>query len=215
MLTVLGRRTSFNVQKVTWLLDEIDLPFRHIELGGKFGGLDTPEFRMHNPHGKVPVLKDGDHVVWESHAMLRYLAAKYAADRFWSDDPAIRSPVDQWMDWSLSTLQHDFLSGVFWGYYRTPQEKRDWPTINRSIEKCTGHFRLLDTMLSDRENLLGATLSLADIVIGAHLYRYYNLDLERPALPHLDDWYERLRKRPAYLRNVMIPFYDLFGKLSF
>src|SRR6185312_12220146 len=88
VLTVYGRKSSFNLQKVMWLVAELGVPHRHIELGGSFGGLDTPDFRAMNPHRRVPVIDDDGTVVWESHAILRYLAARYGADRFWSGDPA-------------------------------------------------------------------------------------------------------------------------------
>lgn len=77
MLKILGRTTSFNVQKVLWLADELSLEYDHIELGGKFGGLDSQEFARLNPMKKVPVLVDEQHSIWESHTILRYLAAKY------------------------------------------------------------------------------------------------------------------------------------------
>ncbi|MEM6462833.1 MAG: glutathione S-transferase family protein [Pseudomonadota bacterium] len=215
MLTVLGRRSSANVQKVAWLIAELELPHRHIELGGAFGGLDTPEFRMMNPHGKVPVIKDGEHVVWESHAILRYLAAKYGCDRFWDKDAAQRSRVDQWMDWTQATLQIDFLNGVFWGYYRTPEAQRDQAAIERSIARCKEHFSLINAMLSQSNFLLGEDLTLADITAATHLYRYFNLGIEWPELTALDAYYNRLQKRPAYADNVMIPFDDMFGRLAF
>ena len=215
MLTVLGRRSSANVQKVAWLVAELDLPHRHIELGGSFGGLDTPEFRLMNPHGKVPVIKDGDHVVWESHAILRYLAAKHGRGTFWSDDPAERSRVDQWMDWTQATLQNDFLNGVFWGYYRTPEAQRDMDAVNRAIDRCAAHFGLLDSLVADHAFLLGDRLSLADVTAGTHLYRYHNLGIDWPELPHLAAYYGRLVGREAYARHVMVPFDELFGRLSF
>ena len=64
-LTIWGRRNSFNVQKVMWLVGELDIPHTHIDAGGDAGGLDTPDFRAMNPHGKVPVIRDVDGtVVW-------------------------------------------------------------------------------------------------------------------------------------------------------
>ena len=215
MLTVWGRRSSFNLQKVIWLVDELELPHQHIEAGGQFGGLDTPEFRQMNPHGKVPVIKDDGVVVWESHAILRYLAAQYGKDGFWSDDPTERSQSDRWMDWSQTALQPDFLVGVFWGFYRTPEAQRNLVEIQRSIERCTAHFRLLDDLLADRPFLLGDTLTLADIAIGTNLYRYFNLEIERPHIPNVEAWYQRLQQRPPYKKNVMVPFQDLYGRLGY
>src|SRR6478672_7809054 len=98
MLTIYGRKSSFNVQKVMWLIGELGVGHSHIELGGSFGGVDTPEFRTLNPHGRVPVIDDDGTIVWESHAILRYIAARYGSGTFWSDDPAQRSLADRWMD---------------------------------------------------------------------------------------------------------------------
>ena len=125
MLTVWGRRSSFNLQKVMWLVGELGIEHLHIEAGGRFVGLDTPEFRAINPHGRVPVIDDDGTIVWESHAILRYLAARYGRGSFWSDDAATRSLSDRWMDWAQTSLQPDFLLGVFWGFYRTPEPQRD------------------------------------------------------------------------------------------
>ena len=216
MLTVWGRRNSANVQKVMWLVGELGIPHQRVDAGGPFGGLDTPEFTRMSPHRKVPVIDDDGTVVWESHAILRYLAARYGADRLWSDDPAVRAGVDMWMDWTQTTLQPDFLNGVFWGFYRTPEAERNTAAIDRSVARCAIHFQLIDQMLEDgRPHLLGETMTLADIPLGTHLYRYFELEIERPDLPNVEAWYRRLQDRPAYHGHVMVPFDDLYGRLAF
>lgn len=260
MMKIWGRRSSFNVQKVLWLVDELDLVHQHIDAGGRFGGLDTPAFLAMNPNGKIPVLQDTDGtIVWESHAILRYLAAKYCGasantvearatairtasdaavgqdqaaasgvDRadtptprpahchtLWSNDPAIQSHADRWMDWTQSTLQPAFLTGVFWGFYRTPEAQRNWLAIERSLAQCAKLFRLLDSELAQRPYLTGDALTLADIAVGTALYRYYELDIERPQCPHVEAWYDRLRERDAYRNHVMIPFDELRGNLEY
>jgi glutathione S-transferase len=214
MLTVWGRRSSFNLQKVMWLVEELGIPHRHIEVGGKFGGLDTPEFSAMNPHRGVPVIDDGGTVVWESQTILRYLAARYGKDSFWSEDAIRRSQFERWMDWSQSTLQPDFLLGVFWGFYRTPEAQRNLASIQTRIERCANHFRLLDGILADRPFMLGNELTLADIPIGTNLYRYFNLEIERPDIPNVEAWYDRLRQRPGYRNHVMAPFQELYGRLD-
>jgi glutathione S-transferase len=215
MLKVWGRRSSFNVQKVMWLVDELGLAHEHIDAGGKFGGLDAPAFRAMNPHGKVPVIDDGGTVVWESHAILRYLAARHGGMRWWPVDAAQRSLADRWMDWSATTLQPDFLMGVFWGFYRTPEPQRDLPAIRKKVAACASHFQLLDRVLADRRYLLGDELTLADIPAATALYRYFGLDVERPAVPNVEAWYGRLQARPAYRAHVMLPFDELRGRLAY
>jgi glutathione S-transferase len=215
MLTVWGRRSSFNLQKVMWLVGELGLPHCHIPAGGDFGIKDTPEFLVMNPHGRVPVIDDDGVIVWESQTILRYLAAKYGQPRFWSNSPAERSYAERWMDWSQATLQPDFLNGVFWGFYRTPEARRNLPAIARKVSACGRHFELLDRILADRRFLCGDNLSLADIPAATSLYRYFEIDVDRPSIPNVEAWYRRLRERPAYREHVMVPFGELYGRLDY
>ena len=213
MLRVFGRRSSFNVQKVMWLVDEMGLAHEHIALGGDHGGLDTPEMMAMNPNGLVPVIDDGGTVVWESHAILRYLAARHGYGRFWSDDAGERSRWDRWLDWARG-FQEDFLVGVFWGLYRTPEAQRDGRAIERAIARTGEHLTLLDRVLEGRDFLLGGEPTLADIPAGALLYRLFEMDIARPEVPNVEAWYARLRTRPSYQRRVMIPFDELKGRLG-
>jgi glutathione S-transferase len=214
MLKIWGRRNSFNVQKVMWLVGELGLEHQHIDAGGSFGGLDRPEFLQMNPHGRVPVVDDDGVTVWESHSIIRYLSAKYGRGSLWIDEPAQRSFADRWMDWSLATLQPDFMD-LFWGFYRTPAEKRDWPRINARVARCAEHFRLLDRHLAGKSSLAGSRLTMADIPAGTALYRYFELDVEHPVVPNVTAWYERLQLRAPYQQHVMIPFDDLRGRLQY
>jgi glutathione S-transferase len=198
-----------------WLIGELRLEHRHIPAGGDFGLLDTPEFAAMNPAGRVPVIDDNSTVVWESHSILRYLAARHGAGRFWSADPGERSQAERWMDWSQTALQPDFMVGVFWGFYRTPEAQRDGPAIRRKIARCAEHFQLLDQLLADRPFLCGDALTLADIPAGTALYRYFEIDIERPIVPNVKAWYRRLQERPAYRDHVMVPFGELFGRLDY
>lgn len=215
MLKLYGRKSSFNVQKIMWFIAELELDCHHIELGGSFGGLDSDEFRGMNPHGRVPVIDDDGIAVWESHAILRYLAARYGRSKYWSDDPAIRSQADRWLDWAQTALQPDFLNGVFWGFYRTPEAQRDMATVNAKIGRTADHLRLLDQVLEDNPYLIGSDITLADIPAGTTLYRYFNIDIDRPRLPNVEKWYLTLQDRPAYREGVMVPFDDLYGRLDY
>ena len=213
-LTVWGRRSAFNVQKVLWLLNELDLPHRHVSAGGDKGGLDAPEFLAMNPHGRVPVIRDDNTTVWESHAILRYLAARHGGTRLWSRDLPRRSEWDRWMDWSQTEWQPAFM-GLFWSHYRVPEAERDLALIDRHAEACAICVRKLDRALRDRPFLCGDAFSLGDIPAGTALYRYHEIDVERPATPNVEAWYARLRERPAFREHVMRPFNELRGKQSF
>jgi glutathione S-transferase len=214
MLRIWGRRSAFNVQKVMWLIGELELDHVHVEAGGSFGGLDTPEFLRMNPHGRIPVLDDGGTVIWESHAIIRYLAATHSAGRLWPWDAGARSFADRWMDWSLATLQPAFMD-LFWGFYRTPEARRNRVFIDAAIERCDRHYRLLDRHLSEQPYLGADHFTVGDIPAGATLYRYLSLDVGRPDIPHVESWYGRLAERAAYREHVMIPFEELCGRLDY
>ena len=210
MLTIHGRKTSYNVQKVTWIAAELGVPNRRLDVGGRFGGLDTPEFRAMNPNGRIPVIEDEGKVIWESNAIVRYLASRYGGEAWWPSDPATHAQGDQWMEWAGNNLNVGFL-GLFMGFYRTPETKRDWTAIKANLERCAADYGLLDRVLAKRPFIAGETISVGDIPIGATLFRYFTLDIERPKLPNVEAYYRRLTERPAYSTHVMVPYEELKG----
>jgi len=176
MLRLWGRATSMNVQKAIWTLDEIGLAYERIDAGGRFGGLDKPAYRDLNPHQRIPTLEDEGVVVWESNAVVRYLAARYSEGVLWDRDPGKRAGADQWMDWMQTTLAPDFYA-LFWAVVRTPPAKQDRQQIKTLAEKVAEHYRLLDRQLEGKRFLAGDELSLADIPIGATLWRYHQMEI--------------------------------------
>jgi glutathione S-transferase len=214
MLKVWGRRSAFNVQKVLWAIGELRLPHEHIDAGGSFGGIDTPEFLTMNPHGRIPVVVDKESTLWESHTIVRYLAAAYGSGFLWPETPAERSLADRWMDWSLATFQPDFMK-LFWGFFRTPEAQHDAHLIRGTMNRCTDHLRILDAHLSTHPFLAGRAFSMGDIPAGTALYRYFEMGVAVPRLPNVRAWYEHLAERPAYREHVMVQFEELRGRLNF
>jgi glutathione S-transferase len=215
MLRIWGRSNSVNVQKVMWAVGELGLPHERVDAGGAFGGLDTEEFADLNPNRRVPVIDDGGTVIWESHAILRYLAAKYGEGTLAPGDPGLRAQSDMWTDWVLADLQPAFIGGVFWNFYRTPEEKRKWQLIRQGVARSAVLFRMLDRHLERRDYIAGATLTFGDIPAGVQLYRYFTLAIDRPELPNVEAWYARLQQRDAYRTHVMVPYDDLYGRPTF
>ena len=215
MLRIWGRRNSINVQKVMWAVGELGLAHEHIDAGGSFGGLDTDEFHAINPNRRVPVIDDDGLIVWESHAIVRYLAGKYGPRTLMPEDQGSRAQSDMWTDWVLADLQPAFISGVFWNFYRTPEAQRNWPLIRQGIARSAILFRVLDEYLEGRAFIAGDAFAFGDIPAGAQLYRYFELDIDRPSLPNVEAWYERLKTSEAYRKHVMLPFDDLYGRLTF
>lgn len=204
MVTVWGRENSTNVIKVLWLCEELRLPFTRQDVGGPFGGLQTSEFLALNPNGVIPVLEDDGAVVWESHSVLRYLAQKYGPDSLYPAEPVARSRVERWLDWHVSTLA-PVLNPVFVALYRTPLEERDTAALVTLIERLTAVMTRLDAHLAAQSFIGGARLTIADVAFGNSVWRWFAFPFERPSLPHLEEWQERLSERPGHRRYVAQP----------
>ena len=204
MLRILGRSTSSNVQKVLWAASELGLDFEREDIGGPFGGNDTPEYLALNPNGYVPTLTDGDYTLWESNSIVRYLAATHGAGGLWPADARARGSAERWMDWQIATLSPTMVT-VFRGLVRTPPEKRDMAAIAAARDRMAGLFAMLDAALAGADFVAGDAFTIGDIPVGIATYRWYRLDIEREDFPHLERWYRRLADRPAYREHIMKP----------
>ncbi len=204
MVTVWGRKNSVNVQKAVWALEEAGVPFERLDAGGEFGLLDTESYGKLNPNRRIPTLIDGNTVVWESNAVTRYVAAKWSEGDLWPSDPAERALADMWMDWVLTTVMGPLIP-VFWGLVRTPPDQRDMALISEKAIECGHVFQILDAALASRDYIGGDRFTMGDIPAGAVTWRYLNLHIERPELLHVADWMDRLEKRPAFQKHVMLP----------
>jgi glutathione S-transferase len=214
MITIWGRRSSFNAQKVLWTLDELELDYEHRNAGGSYGGLDNPEFLAMNPHGLVPVILDEEGAVWESNSIVRCLYTKHSSGNLWIEDPFQRSLADRWIDWAATALQPSFMR-LFWGYYRTPESQRNPVEIQSALESCQKHFRALDSHLASHNYLAGSRFTAADIPAGTTLHRYFSIGLPVEEPTNVMAWFLRLRERPAFRQNIVVPFDELYGRLAF
>lgn len=206
-----GRATSVNVQKVAWVLAELDLPFDRIDAGGAFGGLDDPDYIALNPNKRVPTLIDGDLVLWESSAICRYLVDAYGSVGLLKGATASnRARADMWMEWFQNTVYANFIS-LFYQSVRLPPSQRDPATRDHAIDALTKALVIFDDVLADRRFINGDQLGLGDIPTGSFLYRYYTMDISRPALPHLKRYYAQLSERQPYQDHVMVDYSSLRG----
>ena len=202
-----------NVQSVLWCLEELDLAYSRIDAGFTYGVVTTPAFLEMNPNGKVPVLIDGDGpAIFESGAILRYLASQYSVGPFWPDAPAPRATTDKWAEWAKINFASHFIADVFWPLVRIPPSKRDYAAITKALASVEKELAIADQVLATNAYLAGDHFSLADIQLGHCLYRYYNIEVVRADLSHLRAYYIRLQKRPGFSRHVMASFDELSVK---
>lgn len=203
MLTIWGRTNSTNVKKALWCARELGLAFERIDAGGKFGMVDDPAYRAMNPNGLVPTLKDGDLVLWESHSIVRYLAARYGDGSLYPAEPAARAAMEKWMDWVLGMAEP--FRCVMWNVVRRGPQERDAAELARGLEGCARLFGIADAALARAPYLSGDSFGVADIALGPHAYAWLAMPIERPELPHLAAWHARLSERPAFREMVAIP----------
>lgn len=204
MLKIWGRATSSNVQKVLWTCAELGVPFERVDWGGPFGGNKDPRYLALNPNGLVPTVEDGGLVIWESNTIMRYLCAKHGGEPLHPAEPARRTDVERWMDWQLSALTQP-MAAMLLGYYRTPPEKRDPAALEAYRLRAIDLWRIVEAQLGHGDYLAGPGLTLADICVGIWAYRWHAYPIERPSLPRLKAWYERLGTSPGFAAHVARP----------
>lgn len=195
-LKVLGRVTSINVRKVLWLADELGLDYEREDWGMPIRDPKVPEFLALNPNALVPVIVEDDFVMWESNAILRYLAEKHGSPLL----PAglrQRALVDQWLGWQASDLNSQW-GYAFLGLVRKLPAYGDEGRIAASIAGWSTRMAILEGQLEKTgAYAAGDAFSLADIALGVSVHRWFHVPFERPALPQVARYYDELRQRPA------------------
>ncbi|MBL1420908.1 MAG: glutathione S-transferase family protein [Alphaproteobacteria bacterium] len=210
MLKIWGRQSSSNVQSVLWCLDELKLDFERVDAGFTYGLVDSEEFRAMNPNGTVPVLRDGqDSAIWETGAILRYLAAVYGGDGFWPQEPAARAQVDKWAEWAKLNVAGKFTVPIFWQLVRTAPSQQDPVAIEKALKILNKFLKVADEQLGKQAFLAGDCLTLADIQFGHCLYRYFDMDMRRADFVHIERYYGQLTAREAFQKHVMFSYEEL------
>ena len=204
MLKVWGRPNSVNVQKVMWTIAELGIEAERIDAGMQHGVVSETWFGDINPNRLVPTINDEGFILWESNAIVRYLAAKYAAGTLMPDSQSARFEAEMWMDWQQTAIMPG-LGPVFLGLVRTPEMERDPSSIETGRRHVEAQMRILDAQLAGKKFVIGETFTMADIPLGCATHRWYALDIERPGLANLETWYARLQEREGFAGHVMLP----------
>jgi glutathione S-transferase len=203
MLKIWGRTNSVNVKKALWAVEELGLKYQRIDAGMQFGVNKTPEYLKMNPTGLVPTIDDDGFTLWESHSIVRYLAAKHGAGTLCPSDAKARADVERWMDWAFTFT--NAMRPVVWGLIRTPAEKRDTKSIEEGRENCIRLLAIPEAGLAGKKYVGGERFTMGDIPLGCEVQRWMRVPIERPAFPNVQAWFERLCERPAFKKIVDVP----------
>jgi glutathione S-transferase len=196
MLHIWGRMSSINVRKVVWAAQELGLELQRTDAGGQFGLVREPDYLAKNPNALVPLLDDGEVVLWESNVIVRYLCARHSAGKLYPNDLPARFVAEQWMDWQQTTL-NPAGRPAFIQYVRTPPGERQPEVIAASTAACEALLDLLDAHLATKPYMAGDTFCMADIPIACEAHRWFSLPQPRTQRTHLDRWYQDILARPA------------------
>jgi glutathione S-transferase len=204
-IKVWGRVTSSNVKKVLWVAHDLKLDIERIDAGGKFGVVDTPAYRALNPNGRVPTLEDGDFVLWESNAIMRYFCESYGGEALYPAEPRMRADINRWLDWSLSILS-PVDTKVFLATIRTPEAKQDKAAIAKLVDDAAGAYRIMDAHFKDRE-FAAERFSIADIALSIFVDRWTRNPFlaNRPDFAQNAAWLARVREKEGFRKFVEIP----------
>ena len=195
-LKIWGRMSSINVKKVVWTAQELGLEFQRNEAGGQFGLVKTPEYLRLNPNALVPVMEDGDFVLWESNVIVRYLCAKHSPGQLYPSDLRERFEAERWMDWQQTTFSPASRPG-FWQLIRTAPEQRNAQVLSDSNVAVEALLATLDAQLGRHAFVAGDRFTMADVVLGCEAHRWFGLPQPRQSWPNVERWYQGLRARQA------------------
>lgn len=196
MLTIWGRQNSSNVRKVVWCCVELDVPFERRDIGGAAGGLDSPEYRRLNPNRVIPTIEHDGFVLWESNAIVRYIASTFGFGTLYPEDLRERADADRWMDWQVTTLRPVLIPPVLDWIYGRPMDQNQ-------CRRAEPIWRILDEHLVGRSYLVGSGFTMADIPIALMAHWWFEFAIIRPAMPHLERWYCGMCERPAFQSHVL------------
>jgi len=202
MIRIHGRKTSANVQPVIWCLEELGVEYERLDVGGPFGGTDTPDFLVMNPLGLVPVLEEGGQTISEAATILRYLMRRFGNH---PADPMAAAQIERWADMSRQHIYVPLIPTIFLQMIRVTAEGRNTAAVAQAEAALKQAMAIIDARI-EGPYFGGNDLNLVDYQIGSLLYRYYELDFDRAELPALKSYYENLCLRPAYRENIMIDF---------
>jgi glutathione S-transferase len=210
MIYIYGRSNSSSVQLVMWAINELGIEHSRLDYGHGHKSIKTDEYLSMNPMGRVPVMLDGPVCMFESAAILRYLGARYGNEEFWPSDPTRRGPLDAWAEWGKNTFTEAVLR-IFVYDVRLSPETRDPALLEQATNSLVPLARLLEERVETRQWIGGESFTFADIACGHILHRYFTLTWERPELPALANYYDRLQSRPAYRNHAMVSYETLRG----
>jgi glutathione S-transferase len=200
-LRIWGRKAAINVQKVLWCADELGLDYERVDAGMHYGVVGTEAYAALNPNRRIPTLEDGNLVLWESNAIVRYLCAQYGPGKLCPADAKRRADVDRWMDWQAATLYYPAFRAYYLAVTRN-DDGLDAPAREAQRQAIVALLRIPDRHLRDRAFVGGGEFTMGDVPLGVVVDKWMRMPIERPSMLGLDKYYGRLNERAPFRSRV-------------
>lgn len=193
MITIYGSANS-SAARCIWLLEELNVPYEQKELNMKNKEHKQAWFLKLNPNGKVPVLVDGEFVLWESYAINQYLAEKYKPDML-GRTPEDRAKIAQWSWWSALHV-HKYFEVILLFVLYNVGTKEEAIAAGEDVKK---YLAIFEEHIADKDFVVGKEFTLADLNLGSVINTGFGLNYDFSAYPAITSWLGRLRTRPAMI----------------
>jgi glutathione S-transferase len=202
MMKIWGRPAAYNVQKVLWACDELQLKYENIIAGQHYGINREPFFLEMNPNGRVPVIQEQDFILYESNAIIRYLWEKYG---FLNQAKSLENwaKQDSWMDWTSATLYYPYFRDFYLYTTRTPHTEQDPNKIEQLLSQINPHLAIANQQLSKYNYIAGNDFSMADITFGVLVDKWERINIKNQEFIHITNYYEKLLTRSHFIHNVV------------
>lgn len=184
-----------------WMLEELGVPYENVKVSF-VGDARKPEFLRLNPNGHIPVLQDGDFVLWESMAINLYLARKYGKG-LWPKTPEDEGRAFQWSLWSMTELETPVLTALMHRMI-LPEKERDPKKAAEGAEAFKQPLSVLEGALAGKEYLAGGAFSVADLNVASLIAWAQMAGLDLSGAPNVTGWLGRCTARPAFARVLQL-----------
>jgi glutathione S-transferase len=184
--------------RTLWMALELGLDYEQVQVGFGEDGVKSEKFLAVNPNGRVPAIKDGDFVLWESMAINLYLAKKHGHGCYPGDLQG-EARCWQWSFWVISELDQLLLTWA-WNSFLLPEEKREPAKAAEALKAMEHPLKVLDQALATSPFILGKDFTVADLNIASVMFRAQRMDLA--AFPNVKAWLERCYARPGAIAAV-------------
>jgi glutathione S-transferase len=189
---------SNNCRRVNATIQHLGLDVEIAEQG--LGDIKTPEFLALNPNGKVPLLVDGDLRLWESRAIMQYVASKKPGNPLWSTEPMRQADIARWQFWEAAHLSKGTTAYAFERIFKKMFMKQDADPAALAVAEKEWHTNapILDAQLANRKWILGSELTLADFSVGGCFSYAEPSGLPMDKYGNIKAWLGRMNELPAW-----------------